>query len=47
MDPNQPGTDVEAVSQGYVSITPVSLDWTDHNYAKDLRDQLRNPIVAR
>ncbi|MFN8219303.1 MAG: 5'/3'-nucleotidase SurE [Fimbriimonadales bacterium] len=31
MDPDtQPGTDVEAVSQGYVSITPVSLDWTDH-----------------
>ncbi len=28
MDPDQPGTDVEAVNQGFVSITPVSLDWT-------------------
>lgn len=36
MDPNQPGTDVEAVSSGFVSITPVSLDWTDHALAKDL-----------
>ena len=34
MDPDvQPGTDVEAVSQGFVSITPVSLDWTDHDHA--------------
>lgn len=30
MEANQPGTDVKAVSDGYVSITPVSLDWTDH-----------------
>ncbi|HMS55493.1 MAG TPA: 5'/3'-nucleotidase SurE, partial [Fimbriimonadaceae bacterium] len=36
MDPNQPGTDVEAVSNGFVSITPVSLDWTDHALARDL-----------
>lgn len=28
MDPDQPGTDVEAVSEGFVSITPITLDWT-------------------
>lgn len=37
MDPEQPGTDVEAVSKGFVSITPVSLDWTDHAYARELK----------
>lgn len=42
MDPDtQPGTDVEAVSQGYVSITPVSLDWTDHGHAETLRQSLK------
>jgi 5'-nucleotidase len=40
MDRNQPGTDVEAVSQGFVSITPVSLDWTDHAHAETLREAL-------
>lgn len=30
MDPDQPGTDVEAVNGGFVSITPVTLDWTDY-----------------
>lgn len=30
MDHNQPGTDVEAVSDGFVAITPISVDWTDH-----------------
>lgn len=28
---NQPGTDVEAVNQGFVSITPVSVDWTNYD----------------
>ncbi|MCC6352212.1 MAG: 5'/3'-nucleotidase SurE [Fimbriimonadaceae bacterium] len=28
MSEEQPGTDVEAVRQGYVAITPLSLDWT-------------------
>ncbi|MFZ4507893.1 MAG: 5'/3'-nucleotidase SurE [Fimbriimonas sp.] len=27
---SQPGTDVEACREGFVSITPVSLDWTAH-----------------
>jgi 5'-nucleotidase len=29
-DPDQPGTDVEAVVAGFVSVTPLTLDWTDH-----------------
>lgn len=29
MDSVQPGTDVEAVREGFVSITPLRLDWTD------------------
>ncbi len=41
MEPgSQPGTDVEAVSQGFVSITPVSLDWTDHSHAAVLQASL-------
>lgn len=37
MDETDPGTDVEAVTEGYVALTPVSLDWTRH----DLLDRLR------
>ena len=40
MDRDQPNTDVQAVSQGYVSITPVSLDWTDHKFAEELQGVL-------
>jgi 5'-nucleotidase len=37
MEPNQPGTDVQAVNDGFVSVTPVSLDWTDYKLAEELR----------
>ncbi|MCB8932831.1 MAG: 5'/3'-nucleotidase SurE [Fimbriimonadaceae bacterium] len=37
MDRDQPGTDVNAVSDGFVSITPVTLDWTDHAHVETLR----------
>lgn len=40
MKPDEPGTDVEAVSQGFVSITPISLDWTDHRALDELRTAL-------
>ncbi len=30
MDRDQPGTDVEAIRAGFVSVTPCSLDWTAH-----------------
>lgn len=36
MDAHEPGTDVEAVQQGYVSVTPVSLDWTHHASLRSL-----------
>jgi 5'-nucleotidase len=38
----QPGTDVEAVSEGFVSITPVTLDWTDYSHAETLRPHFRH-----
>lgn len=40
MDPDQPGTDVQAVSQGYVSITPIRLDWTHYG----LMDRLASAL---
>ena len=36
MDPNQPGTDVQAVDEGFVAITPVSLDWTNHSALREM-----------
>lgn len=41
MRADQPGTDVQAVSEGFVSLTPVSLDWTDHAHARALEAALR------
>ena len=38
MRTDDPNTDVNAVSNGFVSITPVSLDWTDHAFLEALRD---------
>lgn len=32
----QPGTDVEAVREGWTSVTPVSLDWTAHGELANL-----------
>lgn len=40
MDPDQPGTDVEAISQGFVSITPITLDWTHRQMVESLRGRL-------
>jgi 5'-nucleotidase len=37
MSRNQPGTDVQAILEDYVSITPLSINWTD----RGLRDQLQ------
>ncbi len=36
MDPTEEGTDVWAVSRGQVSITPISLDWTQHDLLRKL-----------
>jgi 5'-nucleotidase len=43
VDNREPDTDVEATSEGYVSITPLTLDWTDHA----LKNELREKLVAR
>lgn len=43
MSGDQPGTDVEAVSEGYVAITPITLDWTDRAYADVIRAKLGVP----
>lgn len=40
VDSTQPGTDVHAVNEGFVSVTPVRLDWTDHEAIPDLVETL-------
>jgi len=40
MRPDQPGTDVKAVSEGFVSVTPVSLDWTRREVMEPMREHL-------
>ena len=36
MDSSQSGTDVFAVNEGFVSVTPIMLDWTDHRHLEEL-----------
>jgi len=38
------GTDLEAVREGYASVTPISIDRTDENLISLLRDELEAPI---
>lgn len=40
MTGDQPGTDVAAVSEGFVSITPVTLDWTNHQAVRAIESAL-------
>jgi len=47
MDSSQAGTDVEAVSKGYVSITPVTLDWTDYDHAEALTKFMNRSQLAK
>ena len=39
MTGHQPGTDVDACRNGYVSLTPVSMNWTQQDFLKQLQDQ--------
>lgn len=41
---DQPGTDVQAINEGFVSVTPISLDWTDHSHLDLLRGNLRHAV---
>ncbi len=34
---DQPGTDIEAANQGFVSITPLTLDWTNYAHLRELQ----------
>lgn len=43
MDGSEPGTDVDAIRNHYVSVTPVSLDWTDHAALGSLAEALSGP----
>ena len=36
---DQPGTDVHAVSEGFVSVTPITLDWTNYDHLRDLESR--------
>jgi len=47
MEPNQPGTDVQAVSEGFVSITPVSLDWTNRELLAELQASMHRVDATR
>ncbi len=35
---NEPGTDFNAIENGYISITPIKLDFTDYDALKGLKD---------
>lgn len=43
MTSGQPGTDVQAVSEGFVSITPITVDWTDHAHLAALERAFAHP----
>jgi 5'-nucleotidase len=38
VDEDDPNTDVGAVKQGYVSVTPISLDMTNHLFLENLSE---------
>lgn len=40
MDTKAPGTDVHAVIEGFVSVTPVNLDWTNYAVMDSLAKEL-------
>lgn len=44
MDRDQPGTDVQAVSDGFTSVTPITLDWTHHAACESLAHHFRTGI---
>jgi 5'-nucleotidase len=41
LTPTQPGTDVGAVGESFVSVTPVTLDWTAHDQLRTLQDWIQ------
>jgi 5'-nucleotidase len=47
VDSTQQGTDVQAVNEGFVSVTPILLDWTDHGALPDLEASLARVTAAK
>jgi 5'-nucleotidase len=47
MTGGQPGTDVQAVSDGFVSVTPITVDWTDHAHLAALEKAFAHPSASR
>lgn len=41
MDSKETGTDVQAVNDGFVSVTPVQMDWTDHKVIDTLSASIK------
>ncbi|MFN8138993.1 MAG: 5'/3'-nucleotidase SurE [Fimbriimonadales bacterium] len=41
------GSDVNAVSNGFVSVTPIRMDWTDHGALEALRKHLMPPAEPK
>lgn len=41
---DQPGTDVQAVSEGFVSLTPISLDWTAYALSEEIERALATRV---
>lgn len=41
------GTDFHAISQGYISVTPLTLDMTDHNQLPDLAQLVLSHICVQ
>lgn len=44
MSANQPHTDVQAVNEGFVSVTPLSLNWTHRDLAESIATTNNWPI---
>jgi len=41
MDKSVPGTDFNAVANGFVAVTPISLDWTHHESLSSIKPPLK------
>lgn len=44
MSSDQPGTDVKAVSEGFVSVTPITLNWTHLGLASRVAESANWPV---
>ena len=40
MEPEAEGTDLAALNSGYISVVPLTYDWTDYKMLNDLKSCL-------